>query len=117
MYIIGGRSIEVLNTTFKINLKIKEMIQRSSMNEARTAMGICNIGKHIYVAGGWPPTETCEIYDIIKDKWSMMKASMREEKCSVTLMPLRKRYIYAFGGRGDYNDIINRFYYLDITQL
>jgi len=72
------------------------------MTRPRTASGICNITHHIYVVGGWPVTATCEVYDTIEDKWLEMTARLPVERCAITLVAVRKRMIFAFGGRGGY---------------
>jgi len=71
------------------------------MLHKKVVMGICNIGHRIYLAGGYPSKSSCEVYNILSDKWSNLKADLPYSGQGITLVPAKKRYIYCFGGVKD----------------
>lgn len=70
---------------------------------ARNSFGICSLGKRIFVVGGlgfgWQVTASYQSYDILKDRWTHHDNQSVDYPLKVTLEPVKKRFIYCFGGR------------------
>ena len=101
MYVIGGETSwgGPQKTTFKISLKTQKVSIRAYMHVIRTAMGVCNIGHYIYAIGGFKELTSCEVYNTLKNRWTMLKYDLPMTKDCATAVPIKKRFIYLFDGK------------------
>lgn len=87
--------------TYILDLDTGRIERKADMIIKRQGHGIVRVGDKVYCAGGLDGTivinQSLEIYDIARDAWDFgPEMSMR--KFSMTLVNIRDRYIYSFGG-------------------
>jgi hypothetical protein len=73
------------------------------MNFPRYCFGYCTFeqGRYIAVAGGaldrFFHTNTCELYDVLKDKWITLP-NLNEAKYSAAVVCVKDKFLYTFDG-------------------
>ncbi len=74
----------------------------ADMINPRYINGICNIGNHIYVIGGYDCNKvlpTCERFDVLTNNWSeLTSCKLDREQYGVTTQAIATRFIFGFGG-------------------
>lgn len=76
----------------------------ADMNYARDAHGITSWrNRFIIVVGSWhgnDSSRTCEMYDIVCNKWIMLP-HLNDGTCAPGLLVIKDRYLYKLGGTSD----------------
>ena len=71
------------------------------MLSGRYNFGIASIGKFIYVVSGFSNNDTCDsvdVFDMRKNRWKRMSARFPAFCLGITLVTVKSRFIFAFGG-------------------
>jgi len=80
-------------------------ISSNQMNVERHSHGIAKIGSYVYVAGGYHQEQYLDSvsrYDFQQEKCSTEQfPKLREARANLTLVAIKNRYLYAFGGYRD----------------
>ncbi|TNV78520.1 hypothetical protein FGO68_gene7362 [Halteria grandinella] len=102
VYFLGGNKNDSLATNICFRLEDNIMREVTPLQEARYAFGACKINQKIYCVGGLTQHDnslsSCEVYDIIEDKWSYI-AQLEVSRFSLSLTSCPdKRYLLGFGG-------------------
>ena len=110
IYVIGGchpsllaRDYNILKSCLQIDISTGILTQKKDMLSGRTSFGICPIGKRIWLLGGlnsnWQVSTTYTSYDVLRDRWTEYTGKSVDYPLKVTLVGVRKRFVYCFGGR------------------
>jgi len=103
VYFTGGnRAMEKSSREcLMLDLRTNQMFKKQKLNQRRYGHGICFLRNFIYVTGGVDNNdlahEVVERYDIMKNHWEVIKP-LPNPMFSMTLLVMRNRYIYMFGG-------------------
>ena len=113
---IAGSKTYLKTTTYIDERNWKFMGGLANMNHARDAHGMISWkDRYLIVVGSWhveSSTRTCEIYDIVKNKWYLLPA-LNEGTCAPGLIIVENRYLYKLGGTTD----IGKVEMLDLTKI
>lgn len=82
---------------------------RADMHHRRDAHGITKWqNRYIIAVGSWhggaESTKSCEMYDTVTDKWSMLP-SLAEGTCAPGLVVIKDRYLFKLGGTSDISKV------------
>jgi len=96
---IGGllSGQEIIKTVLKIDLVAKTVIKCADMISSKCVIAVCCVGHKIYTAGGYPYMSCCESYNTLSDSWAKLPALPCAGQ-GITMVPIKKRYLYTFGG-------------------
>ena len=104
--------------TYILDLNNGKIERKADMIIKRQGHGIVRVGSKVYCAGGLDGTiiinQSLEIYDIQSNTWDFgPELCMR--KFSMTMVNIRDRYIYSFGGMSP--DLQQHTHCLEIERL
>jgi len=83
---------------------------RENMIVGRHYHDVCLIGPYIYVVGGRDNNRKaaylCERYHTLANKWELLQKNAKFDMycTNVSIVAVKKRYIFAFGGRNENRD-------------
>ncbi|CDW83317.1 kelch motif family protein [Stylonychia lemnae] len=103
IYFIGGNLYFHYSSKqcYRLNLKNQMMHEITSLSKQRYGHGLCHLGQYIYATGGVDNysiyLDHCERYDLLNNTWE----DIPKFDCPIfshSLISVRKRYLYSFGG-------------------
>ena len=112
IYLVGGSDVrnssKKLSSTYVLDLDQADLIPKAQMNVPRSSFAICYMNKFIYAIGGLTNnsnfTPTCERYDIVANKWSLI-ADLNHDVLAPCVTPYNNKYLFKFGGNSPENKL------------
>ena len=104
IYLIGGlNKMNIVTTeTFKFNWENKMLLSKADMQIARKSFGVCYLNGFISIIGGFNYNDgyldSCEKYDVLKDKWSPIANLQGGASSSPSICIYKSGFIFKFGG-------------------
>ena len=101
-----------------VDLRDGTLKKHAELLTGRTWHGACLLQNKIFVAGGHnnelQTVENGEYYDLQQDKWVEFFQYMDDYVENITLVEIRQRFIFAFGGKNNdgetpSKEIVRRF--------